>query len=98
MKDSTLVPKISVKYAAANGFTLEKFETASDTKLTLETSLVGASEGLKFEFKGNTSDKGDISFTYSLPAVTLTGEFDTVKFSSAKASFSGGHGPFVSIF
>ena len=98
LKESKLVPKIAVKYAGSNGFTIDKIEAASDYKVTVETSLVDVSEGLKLEFKGNDVDKGDVSFTYSLPAVTLTGEFDTVKFSSAKASISGGHGPFVSTF
>lgn len=98
MKDNKLVPKIAVKYAGPNGFTIDKLEAASDSKLTVETSLTGLTQGLKLEFKGNESDKGDLSFTYNLPAVTLTGEFDATKFSSAKASISGGHGPFVSIF
>lgn len=93
-KDTKLSPKLSVKWPHASGFTLEKFESSADGKLTVETSLVGAAPGLKLEFKGNDhSNKSDLSFTYTAPAATVTGEVDLLNLSSVKASAIGGNGP-----
>ena len=91
------MPKLSVKYVGSQGFSIDKIEAASDNKLAVETSLVNLTPGLKLEFKGNESEKGDVSFTYSHPAATFTGELDATKFSSAKGSICGGHGPIVRI-
>ena len=68
---------------------------ANDGKLTTETSLVNALPGLKLEFKGNDSDKGDLSFLYKHKFATLTAEVDALNFSKANASLCGGHGPFT---
>jgi len=92
-KDVKLSPKLSLKWPHPSGFTLEKFESASNGKLAIETSLTGAAPGLKLEFKGNDSDKGDLGFTYTAPAATVTGEVDLLNFSSVKASAIGGTGP-----
>jgi len=92
-KDVKLSPKLSLKWPHESGFTLEKFESSADGKLAIETSLVGAAPGLKLEFKGNDSNKSDLSFTYTAPAATVTGEFDLVNLSSVKASVNGGNGP-----
>lgn len=93
-KDTKLSPKLSLKWPHASGFTLEKLESSSDGKLTVETSLVGAAPGLKLEFKGNDhSNKSDLSFTYTAPAATVTGEVDLLNLSSVKASAIGGNGP-----
>jgi Eukaryotic porin len=73
---------------------LEKFEVANDGNVSTETSLVGFASGLKFEFKGNDSDKGDFSVTYKHKNATVTGEIDTINFSKASASITSGHGPF----
>jgi Eukaryotic porin len=56
--------------------------------------LDGAAPGLKLDFKGNDSDKGDLSFTYKHSLATVTGEVDALAFSKANASISTGHGPF----
>ena len=69
-------------------------EVDQGLKVAVETSLTGAAPGLKLEFKGNDSDKADLSFTYKAPAVTVTGEFDISQLSSAKTSVFGGNGPF----
>jgi len=74
---------------------LEKLELSSDCKATVETSLEGTLPGLKLEFKGNESDKADVSLTYKIPAATITGEFDVNNFSSVKASVNGGNGPYT---
>lgn len=93
-KENKLVPKLSTKWVHGSGFTLEKLEFSPDLKLTVETSLSGVAPGLKLEFKGNDSDKADVTVTYSVPAATVTADIDVHNFSSAKASVSGGHGPF----
>ena len=96
MKGNALVPKLALKWVHASGFTLEKLEVSPDCKLVVETSLSNVTPGLKLEFKGNDANKADLSFTYSAPAATVTGEFDISGFSGANASISGGHGAFVS--
>jgi hypothetical protein len=94
-KDTKLITKISGKYVHSSGFTFEKLEMASNGALTTETSLVGAAPGLKLEFKGNDSNKGDLSFTYSVAALTATGELDVVNFDKLSGSVASVHGPFV---
>jgi hypothetical protein len=94
-KSNKLVPKLTTKWVHNSGFTLEKLEFASDCKATVETSIVGVVPGLKLEFKGNESEKADVSFTYSHAAATLTGEFDVNNFSSFKTSVNGGNGPYT---
>ena len=88
----TLVPKLSVKYAHSSGFTVEKFEVTDTAKASVETSLVGVAPNLKMEFKGNDSDKADLSFKYVAPVATVTGEVDIYGFKAAKASVCSGHG------
>jgi Eukaryotic porin len=90
-----LSPKISVKYAHSSGFTVEKFEVASDGKITTETSLNGTYPGLKLEFKGNDSDKGDLSLQFNHKLATLTADVDALSFKNASGSVLGGHGPFT---
>jgi len=89
-KDNKLVPKLSLKWAHPSGFTLEKLEASQDLKFNLETSLANAAPGLKLEFKGNDSDKADLSFTYKIPQATVTGDFDISNLASAKASVVSG--------
>jgi len=95
-KEKKLEAKISTKYAHSSGFTVEKLEISPKGKVTTETSLVNAAPGLKLEFKGNDSDKGDLSFTYSPnPVATITGEVDALNFAKANASLSVVQGPVV---
>jgi hypothetical protein len=94
-KSNKLVPKLTTKWTHASGFTLEKLELSSDCKTTVETSLTGVADGLKLEFKGNECDKADVSFTYAVDPVTITGEFDANNFSSVKTSVNGVHGAFT---
>lgn len=91
----SLKPKVTLKYPHASGFTLEKLEFTNDLKLTVETSLVNTLPGLKVEFKGNDSDKADVSFKYVHPAATFTGEFDVNSLAKAEASVSAGSGAFT---
>jgi hypothetical protein len=94
-KSNKLVPKLTTKWVHPSGFTLDKLEFSSDVKTTVETSLTDIAPGLKLEFKGNESDKADLSFIYSVPHATVTGEFDINNFSSVKTSVNGGQGPFT---
>jgi len=94
-KSNKLVPKLTTKWAHPSGFTLEKLELSPDCKTTVETSLTNVAQGLKLEFKGNECDKADLSFNYTIPVATFTGDFDINNFSSVKASVNGGQGPFT---
>jgi len=86
---------MSLKWIHPSGFTLEKLDVSSDCKLNVETSLNGVAPGLKLEFKGNDSNKADVSFNYSIPQATFTGEVDIHNLACAKATVLSGHGPFV---
>lgn len=90
-----LKSKVSGKWAHSSGFTLNKFEIANDGSVTTETSLTGAAPGLELEFKGNDSNKGDLSFTYKLPSATVSGQIDALEFKKASAGVVGGNGPFT---
>ena len=75
---------VSATWSHPSGFTLEKleFDPSAKGSLTTETSLTGLAKGLKLEFKGNDADKGDLSFTYKLPAATVTGGMDFMNFKT----------------
>jgi len=91
-----LVPKLGLKWLhPTSGFTLEKLEISQDSKISVETSLSNISPGLKVEFKGNDSDKADLSVTYSIPQATIFGELDAHNLSGAKVSVLGGHSSFT---
>lgn len=96
-KDNKLDSKLTVKAPHQSGFTLEKLEFAPNLDLTIETSLIAkAVEGLKLEYKGNNSNKGDLSFTYNVPSTaTVTAEVDALNFSKANGSLTCGQGPVV---
>jgi len=90
-KDKKLDAKLTAKYAHSSGFTVEKLEVSPKGKVATETSLVNSVPGLKLEFKGNDSDKGDLSFVYNVPKVaTFTGEIDALAFQRAFVSVTAG--------
>ena len=86
---------MALKWPHPSGFTLEKLEFSNDCKMNVETSLVDAFPGLKCEFKGNDSDKADLSVKYTIPAATFTADFDINSLSKAEASVCAGSGAFV---
>lgn len=90
-----LKPKLALKYMHDSGFAVDKLELSPECKMTVETSLAGALPGLKVEFKGNDSEKADLSCKYTLPAATMTAGLDINNFSSADFSVSSGQGPFT---
>lgn len=67
----------------------------SDGSLLTETSLTGVAPGLKFQFKGDDSSRGDISATYKHANATATAELDVVEFSKVSASILGGNDVFA---
>jgi len=88
--------KISLKWApASGGFSVDKFEVKPDGAIAIETSLVGVAPGLKLEFKGDDSYKGDLGLIYKTPLVSATAELDLVEFSKFKGSVSTKSGPIV---
>lgn len=90
-----LKPKVALKWPHDSGFTLEKLEFSPDFRMAVETSLTGAAPGLKLEFKGNDSEKAEVSCKYTHPVATLTGALDINNFSTADVSVCSGHGPFT---
>lgn len=92
-KPPALTTKVSAKWAHKSGFTLDKLELDSAGALTTETSLTSAAPGLKLEFKGNDTNKGDLSFTYNHSLATVTGKIDALNLQSAGASINAGTGP-----
>jgi len=91
---ASLLGKITGKWAHESGFAVDKLEMKSDGSLLTETSLTGVAPGLKFDFKGDDSSRGDISATYKHPNATATVELDVVEFSKISASILGGNGVF----
>jgi len=89
--DYKLATKLSIKKEIkAAGFTVEKLEMGVDGRLAVETSLKDTFKGLKLEFKGDDRSKGDLSFSYTHPRVTATGEIDAVGVKKAKGSLTTG--------
>lgn len=83
---TSLNGKVSAKWAHESGFTLDKLEVKSDGSLVTESSLSKVYPGLKLEFKGDDSFKGDLGAIYKCSAASVTAEVDLVEFSSLKAS------------
>eukprot|EP01041_Mallomonas_annulata_P003292 gene3292-6523_t len=91
-----LAGKVSFKWApSSGGFSVDKFEVKPDGAIAIETSLVDVTPGLKLEFKGDDSGKGDLSMTYKTAIITSTAELDLVEFSKVKSSFVAKSGPFI---
>lgn len=87
--------KVSAKWAHESGFALDKLEVKNNGSVVVETSLSGVAPGLKFEFKGDDSNKGDLGAVYKTPQYTAAAEVDVAEFSSAKASLLAGTGPYT---
>jgi len=90
---TSLDGKVSAKWAHESGFTLDKLELKNDGSLVTESSMTGLYPGVKLEFKGDDSFKGDLGVIYSCSAATVSAEVDLVEFSSVKASAFGRAGP-----
>jgi len=92
---SKVESKISTKYSHESGFSLDKLEISPKGKITTEISLTKAAPGLKLEFKGDDSEKGDLSLLYNIPKLaTITADIDALKLSKVNTSVAVGHGPF----
>jgi hypothetical protein len=98
VKTGKLVPKLTLKCGHSSGFALDKLEFSSDAKVAVECAMdmKEFAPGLKAEFKGNDSDKADVSLQYTVPKVAVvTADFDMNNFSNVKASVNGVHGDFT---
>jgi len=91
---SALSGKLSAKWAHESGFAIEKLELNKSGNLTVETSLKGAIPNVKFDFKGNDSNKGDLLATYSNDVATIVGELDVAEFSGFNVSALAKQGPY----
>lgn len=83
---SALSGKVAAKWSHESGFAVDKLEINKNAGITIETSLKGAIPDVKFEFKGNDSNKGDLLATYSTNAATIVGQLDVAEFSGLNVS------------
>lgn len=101
---SALSAKVAAKWTHESGFAVDKLEVNKNAGITVETSLKGAMPNVKFEFKGNDSNKGDLLATYSTNAATIVGQLDVAEFSgfnvsalAASGKYTGGANVAVSL-
>ncbi|GMH50156.1 hypothetical protein TrLO_g9420 [Triparma laevis f. longispina] len=84
----SLLSKLSFKWAGPSGFSVDKLQLKDNGSHVLETSLVGAAgnPNLKFTFKGDDSQKGDLGVEYSKGMLGLTAEMDIIELKKVSAS------------
>ncbi len=90
---SALANTLSFEWKGPNGFKLDKleFDPKADSAFTTETSLqVSGVDGLTLEFKGNDSNKADLSFIYKHAHATVEGAVDATDFKTFSGSISTG--------
>lgn len=92
---SALSGKVAAKWAHESGFAVDKLEVNKNAGVTIETSLKGAVPNVKFEFKGNDSNKGDLLATYTSDVATIAGQLDVAEFSGFNLSALAKTGPFA---
>ena len=92
-KETKLVNKVNLKWVPNNGFSFDKLEVGNNGAVVVESSLADLVPGLKLEFKGNDSNKGDFGAIYTHKLATIASEVDLLQFSKASASIVGGNGP-----
>jgi hypothetical protein len=92
---SALSGKVAAKWAHESGFAVDKLEINKNAGITIETSLKGAVPNMKFEFKGNDSNKGDLLATYSTDIATVVGQLDVAEFSGFNLSALAKSGAFT---
>lgn len=92
---STLSGKVAAKWAHESGFAVDKLEVNKNAGVTIETSLKGAVPNVKFEFKGNDSNKGDLLATFSSDVATVVGQLDVAEFSGFNVSALAKSGDFA---
>jgi len=92
---SALSGKVGAKWAHESGFAIDKLELNKKAGITIETSLKGAVPNVKFEFKGNDSNKGDLLATYSTDVATVVGQLDVAEFSGFNVSALAKSGAFA---
>lgn len=91
----SVTPTLSAEYDSGAGFSLDKLEfSGKDSTIKTETSLVGGSvpEGIKLEFKGDTTSTGELGCVYESDMVTAEASLDIIDVKSADVSFCSGSG------
>ena len=83
---SSLSGKIATKWTHESGFAVDKLELNKSGGVTVETSLKRAIPNVKFEFKGNDSNKGDLFATYSNDVATVVGQLDVAEYKGLDVS------------
>ena len=89
---SKLSNSVSMEWDSGNGFKLDKleFNPSDEGSFTTEASLTGFMDGLKVDFKGNDSDKCDITAQYTHEHATVSATVDGSDFKSYSGSVSTG--------
>jgi hypothetical protein len=82
----SIAGKLTLKWKHASGFALDKLQFKNNDNIVTETSMTGVAPGLKFTFKGDDSNKGDLGVEYSTDNMMMTGELDVVQFSEIRLS------------
>jgi hypothetical protein len=90
---SSLSGKVAAKWAHASGFSLDKLEMNKNGGITVETSLKDAIPNVKFEFKGNDSNKGELLTTYSTDVATVVAQMDVAECKGFDVSALLSNGP-----
>jgi hypothetical protein len=89
---SKLNNTLSLEWEHDSGFTLDKleFNPSDDGSFTTECSLKGLVDGVKLDFKGNDSNKADITAKYEHEQATVTATVDATDFKSYSGTVSSG--------
>eukprot|EP00520_Triparma_pacifica_P004542 CAMPEP_0118643450 /NCGR_PEP_ID=MMETSP0785-20121206/6398_1 /TAXON_ID=91992 /ORGANISM="Bolidomonas pacifica, Strain CCMP 1866" /LENGTH=268 /DNA_ID=CAMNT_0006535115 /DNA_START=888 /DNA_END=1694 /DNA_ORIENTATION=- len=89
---TSLLSKLSFKWAAGSGFAIDKLSMKPDGSHVMETSLTGVAPGLKFTFKGDDAQNGDLGLEYKKDAVGVTAEMDIIELKQVSASLAAAKG------
>jgi len=93
VKGSTsLLSKLSFKWAAGSGFSIDKLQMKPDGSHVMETSLTGVAPGLKFTFKGDDNQNGDLGMEYTKGAIGATAVMDIIELKQVAASLAASKG------
>jgi len=89
---TSLLSKLSFKWAAGSGFSIDKLQMKPDGSHVMETSLTGVAPGLKFTFKGDDAQNGDLGVEYTKGAIGMTAEMDIIELKQVAASLAASKG------
>lgn len=89
---SKLNNTLSLEWEHDSGFKLDKleFDPSDNGSFTTECSLSGLVDGVKLDFKGNDSNKADITARYDHAQATVTATVDATDFKNFNGTISTG--------